>query len=555
MTTRTTRRATSQQTLAVIYCRISSKKQDREGDGLASQETRLREYAARCGYQIVEVFRDKLTGSESQRPGLRDMIAFVAGDKKNSYRILVDHLDRFTRDFYLHADLRRAIAKTGAQLETPAGVLDGRSSSRLMENVTVAFADYHRVNNAEQTLNRMKSRLQNGFAVFCAPSGYRFGRVSGLNGKVLVREEPTASIVVEALEGYASGRFESQADVVRFLEEHPSYRKPKNGKVPHQRVGDMLRNPIYAGYVEAPKWDISRRKGHHEALISLETHQRIQDRLNGLRSTYRTDLSVDFPLRGFVVCDDCDGPLTACWSTSGSSQRKRHPYYQCPRKACASYGKAIRRDVIESEFEAILKSAQPRPQLFQAATAMMKELWARKQKNVTAETKALQAGLAQIDKQVDQLVDRIVETSVPAVVRALEEKLQRLENEKLLLSEKIASGAAPKGSFDLRLRTALAFIASPWNLWSTGRIEDRRAVLKLTFADRLRYKRGEGFRTANLTLPFKVLADVFSGEMGMARPKGFEPLTPRFVVWCSIQLSYGRLSRGGDKFASGLTGF
>ena len=27
----------------------------------------------------------------------------------------------------------------------------------------------------------------------------------------------------------------------------------------------------------------------------------------------------------------------------------------------------------------------------------------------------------------------------------------------------------------------------------------------------------------------------------MARPDGFEPPTPRFVVWCSIQLSYGRL--------------
>ena len=27
----------------------------------------------------------------------------------------------------------------------------------------------------------------------------------------------------------------------------------------------------------------------------------------------------------------------------------------------------------------------------------------------------------------------------------------------------------------------------------------------------------------------------------MARPNGFEPLTPRFVVWCSIQLSYGRM--------------
>jgi hypothetical protein len=27
----------------------------------------------------------------------------------------------------------------------------------------------------------------------------------------------------------------------------------------------------------------------------------------------------------------------------------------------------------------------------------------------------------------------------------------------------------------------------------------------------------------------------------LARRKGFEPLTPRFEVWCSIQLSYRRL--------------
>ena len=30
----------------------------------------------------------------------------------------------------------------------------------------------------------------------------------------------------------------------------------------------------------------------------------------------------------------------------------------------------------------------------------------------------------------------------------------------------------------------------------------------------------------------------------MARPERFERPTPRFVVWCSIQLSYGRVLRG-----------
>ncbi len=32
----------------------------------------------------------------------------------------------------------------------------------------------------------------------------------------------------------------------------------------------------------------------------------------------------------------------------------------------------------------------------------------------------------------------------------------------------------------------------------------------------------------------------------MARRKGFEPLTPKFEVWCSIQLSYRRLLMGHD---------
>ncbi|CAO4149002.1 hypothetical protein [Methylorubrum extorquens] len=105
-------------------------------------------------------------------------------------------------------------------------------------------------------------------------------------------------------------------------------------------------------------------------------------------------------------------------------------------------------------------------------------------------------------------------------MRALEDKVQRLENDKLLLREKIKNSTTPPGDFERRLRTELDFVSSPWKLWKTGQIEDCRAVLKLTFAHSLCYERGEGFRTHIMTLPFKVLGDFFSGEMGMARPNG-----------------------------------
>ena len=39
-----------------------------------------------------------------------------------------------------------------------------------------------------------------------------------------------------------------------------------------------------------------------------------------------------------------------------------------------------------------------------------------------------------------------------------------------------------------------------------------------------------------------VFAVLFRVLSKLARPKRFELLTPRFVVWCSIQLSYGRAS-------------
>jgi site-specific DNA recombinase len=59
-------------------------------------------------------------------------------------------------------------------------------------------------------------------------------------------------------------------------------------------------------------------------------------------------------------------------------------------------------------------------------------------------------------------------------------------------------------------------------------LEHKKAVLKLAFADRLAYVRNEGFRTPNLALPFKVLADFKGSKSKLARPERFELPTLRF---------------------------
>ena len=187
----------------------------------------------------------------------------------------------------------------------------------------------------------MISRAMNGYWSFNPPVGYRFAQVSGHSCKVLVRDEPVASIVQEALEGFASGRFQTQSEVKRFLESSAAYPKDRSGEIRFQRVTNMLHKVIYAGYLDIPNWDISLLLGKHEALISFETYQAIQKRLNTTaRAPVRKDISEDFPLRGFVTCGCCSEPMTACWS---KGRNTTYPYYLCFKKGCEQYRKSIRK--------------------------------------------------------------------------------------------------------------------------------------------------------------------------------------------------------------------
>ena len=90
---------------AVGYCRVSSKAQIKKGHGLASQEARIREYAALKGYDIVEMFYDNITGGEARRKGMDALITHLRKHKREGRTVLLDDLSRFAKDVRGHLDL------------------------------------------------------------------------------------------------------------------------------------------------------------------------------------------------------------------------------------------------------------------------------------------------------------------------------------------------------------------------------------------------------------------------------------------------------------------
>lgn len=330
-----------QATQALIYCRVSSTKQRIEGSGLESQEQRCRAYAEDQGYDVEAVFPDDVSGGGDfmRRPGMVALLSYLDAQKGKPYVVIFDDLKRFARDTEFHLKLRREFSRRGAKIECLNFRFEDTPEGKFIETVIAAQGELEREQNRRQVVQKMQARVEGGFWVFRAPVGYRYVNAPSGGGKILVPDDVLAPVVREALEGFATGHFASQAEVQRFLERNPHFPKDrKDGTLRPMTVTRLLKKVVYAGYVEAPKWGVSLRKGQHEGLISFETFERIQDNLEGRKRlpAARKDFNEDFPLRGFVQCGCCGNAMTAAWS---KGCRKHYAYYRCETRGCEAKSK------------------------------------------------------------------------------------------------------------------------------------------------------------------------------------------------------------------------
>ncbi len=500
--------------IALIYCRVSSVRQKIEGHGLDSQEHRCRIYAVQKDYEVEKVFRDSFTGGGDfmRRPAMKELIEYVDKNPHKGFIVVFDDLKRFARDTVFHWNLRRAFEARNLKPECLNFNFEDTPEGIFVETIMAAQGQLDREQNRRQVIQKQKARLEKGYWSFYQPPGYKFIK-DPLHGKLLAPKEGLEPFLIkEALEGFATGRFLEQMDVLRFLVSRNYYKNRKSKKRYVEDVKRLLnRAYIYAGYIEYKPWEVSLRRGHHKPLIDFDICKKIQDRLSGkVRTQSRQDIHPDFPARGFIACNICNKALTASWS---KGRNRKFAYYRCKTSNCDMQNKSIRRDDIEKGIGKVLLGIKPKRSVLLLTKVACLDIWHQRMKDLVVITKQREQGLQIVADEKEAFIARVVTTQNEVVIKEYEKKIEELSIKEIALKEKIKKVNTPRISFETALNKVFEVLENPYFKWEKGDLYEKRLVLKLVFTELLRFDYHQGFETASLALPLRVFEHFVNSKL------------------------------------------
>jgi site-specific DNA recombinase len=239
-----------------------------------------------------------------------------------------------------------------------------------------------------------------------------------------------------------------------------------------------------------------------KALIELAVYERIQEKLSGKTTTHtKKFLNEDFPLRGFVLCHACGKPDTASWSTGNGG---KVPYDRCKTKGCSEHNKSTRKEIMEGQFDAILKNIRPHEQVLALTKVIVADVWKKKISERVNRKAELEKNIEKTESERSRFVQLVSRAIDEKVIAAYEERISSLTERELVLRDALMSVVEHAPSIETALDIVFDFLKNPYKQWTEGDLHAKRLVLKLIFERNLAYNRKSGFETAFLSLPLRV---------------------------------------------------
>ncbi len=334
---------------AVIYVRVSSKEQEKEGYSIPAQLKLLKDYALTRGFVVAKEFVDVETAKQSGRTAFAEMIAYFK--RQPTCRVLLvektDRLYRNLKDWVTIDELKIEVhlPKEGSVLSEGS-----RSADKLMHGIRVLMAKNYVDNLSEETRKGMLEKAEQGIWPSFAPIGYR--NSVRPDGKKTIETDPAFGPLISKLfEWYAVGNISLRALAQKAKDAGLAYRKSR-APLPVSSIREILRKRLYTGQFE---WNGMLYQGQHQPLVSLELWERVQAVLDGRRASKAKRGQRDLAFSGLISCKKCGCAVV------GEIKKERYVYYHCTAYAekCKGNPRAckkhyVREEVLERHFTDLL---------------------------------------------------------------------------------------------------------------------------------------------------------------------------------------------------------
>jgi site-specific DNA recombinase len=276
---------------AVIYARVSSKEQEKEGFSIPAQLKLLKEYAAAQCFAVAQEYVDVETAKQTGRVAFSEMVAYLKAHP--AVRVLLvektDRLYRNLKDWVTvdELDVEIHFPKEGVVLSR-----ESRSSEKFMHGIKVLMAKNYIDNLSEEARKGMQEKAEQGIWPTVAPLGYR--NLTGPDGKKIIEPDPeTGPLIARLFEWYATGT-PSLREAARKVRAAGLVHRKSGAPVPVSTLHAILRNRLYAGVFE---WNGRSYVGTHQPLVSPELWERVQGGSTAAKPINTAARSITSPFR------------------------------------------------------------------------------------------------------------------------------------------------------------------------------------------------------------------------------------------------------------------
>ena len=329
-------------TRCVIYCRVSTDAQERDGTSLDTQERACVEFAAANGWTVTATHRDTTSGFTLERAGLTSIRSLAAQGHVDV--VLSYALDRLSRKQTHVAILVEEMEERGVHLDFVTEKFEDTATGQLLRSVKAFAAEFEREKIAERTMRGKAERARSGRLPQATGRGM-FGYIYDPgSGKRRINPDQ-GSVVCRLFEDFAYG-----ASIVGLTNAlNDEYIPTMHGKAwTAATIFHMLRNSGYAGRtvyrrLKAGKIrdEVTGKKKRRlsvrpeaewidvpdatPAIVPEALFDAVQRRLDDPERLRQGRRISTYGLAGRIRCRHCGSAMV------GQTMQGRYRYYRCRR--------------------------------------------------------------------------------------------------------------------------------------------------------------------------------------------------------------------------------